>query len=82
MTKLNTFSMQDGKIRINGTDVHCMTDISIKCIPCSNCMSVTLSFDVPIRSFNTGSSHEMHTVTGEKITIPMSIGDRIGNDAP
>lgn len=76
MEKLNTFSMQDGKIKINGTDVHCVTDVSIKCIPCSGCMSITLSFDVPIRSFNAGNSREMHLVTGEDITIPVSIGDR------
>lgn len=76
MENLNTFSMQDGKVRINGTDVHCVTDVSIKCIPRSNCMSVTLSFDVPIRSFNAGSGQEMHLVTGEEINIPVSIGDR------
>lgn len=30
MEKLNTFSMQDGKIRINVTDVHCVTDVSVR----------------------------------------------------
>lgn len=80
MSKLNTLSLQNGRVKVNGTEICQVTDFEIKSIPGNDIMNVTLRFDVPIKSFEASNlTQELHTVTGEEITIPVSIGsEQIG----
>ena len=43
----NTFSVRDGKGKVNGAEVKCVTNFSIECVTGTDYASVTLVFDVP-----------------------------------